>query len=276
MEKLYSIFPWIEDPFTEEGLKRFQELLSVFKSIIEHSWIRELIGKRRELRIVDLCSGTGIGGIALSKILLGLGYKVDLTLIDLRKSALEKGLEFSRRELGFEPGIIVADMTRELDFEREFDLALMWGYTTPHFNPWNWVKVLVNVNKALKSDGVFLYDETDRHYTIFISGRYEKVFPEEVREDKIVLSIHVSRDYESGFVKKIIVDLESGRKTTMNVYFWDIASSAAFAWLFFEDIDFKPLQTRYRGVLLCRKPREVTDMKKLLNETPTILKHEIK
>lgn len=41
----------------------------------------------------------------------------------------------------------------------------------------------------------------------------------------------------------------------MDVYFWDIASSIAFAWMFFEDVDY--VQGRpYMGYILAHRPRK--------------------
>ncbi|MEM4297989.1 MAG: class I SAM-dependent methyltransferase, partial [Nitrososphaerota archaeon] len=119
------------------------------------------------MRIVDLCSGTGIGGIALAKNLLNLGIRADLPLLDLRRKALSKGEEFCSRELGFKPETLERDMLEDIGLRTTFDIALMWGYTTPHFNPWNWVKALANVSQLLKDDGLFIYDELDRTYTVF-------------------------------------------------------------------------------------------------------------
>ncbi len=110
MEKLYRLFPWIEDPFTAEGLKRYRDAVSEFEVIAKHKWLKELVDRRRELKIVDLCSGTGIGGIALAKVLMDLGVAVSLTLIDLRRDALSKAMEFCPRELGLKPKTLVHDV----------------------------------------------------------------------------------------------------------------------------------------------------------------------
>ncbi|MEM2005322.1 MAG: hypothetical protein QW705_08060 [Zestosphaera sp.] len=63
LERLYRVFPWVEDPSTPEGSRRYQDTVSEFERVIEHTWFKELVGGRRELRLVDLCSGTGVGGL---------------------------------------------------------------------------------------------------------------------------------------------------------------------------------------------------------------------
>jgi len=217
LERFYSVFPWREDPFTEEVLRRFHESLRTFQVIIEHSWVKELLSSKSVLRIIDLCSSTGIGGIVLSRTLLNLGYSAELTLVDLRKSALEKSIEFSLGELGFKPKMLIADVIRELGFERDFDVALIWDLTTLHFNPLNWVRVLVNVSIILRDNGLLLYDEVDRH-SLFIEGDYEKIHLVEVGEDRIILDIHVSKECKSGFTRKIIVDLVPGKRVKLHKY----------------------------------------------------------
>ena len=77
-EKLYSVVRWVEDLHTAEGKSRFEKSIEVFKKIMEHSWVKELIERKRSVTVLDICGGTGIGGIALTKILQDLGVKVDL------------------------------------------------------------------------------------------------------------------------------------------------------------------------------------------------------
>jgi len=38
---------------------------------------------------------------------------------------------------------------------------------------------------------------------------------------------------------------------------WDIASIAAFLWIFFEDVDFAALHTEFRGFIIAKKPRGI-------------------
>ncbi|MEM0459851.1 MAG: HEPN domain-containing protein [Thermofilaceae archaeon] len=67
-----------------------------------------------------------------------------------------------------------------LELEAEQDVALVWGSTTPHFNPWNWIKVLSNASRLLASDGLLLYDEYDRIHAIFYLTGYKDLLLERV------------------------------------------------------------------------------------------------
>ncbi len=274
LERLYRIFPWVEDPFTPEGFKRYEKTVSEFRVVIAHGWFKELMSRRRELKLIDLCSGIGIGGIALAKVLTDLGVSVSLTLVDLRRDSLSKAVEFSLRELGFKPEILVRDVLElsETSLERVFDLALVWGHTTPHFSPWEWVKVLANISRLLVDDGLFIYDETDRAYTMFYLVGYKEVLPELVEKDRVVLTIHKEREFRTGYFKRIALNLLSGEGEEMKVYFWDLASSATLTWVFFRDVDYAPIRRPYSGIIIARNPRRSINLETSFKETPAILK----
>lgn len=274
MENLYKLFPWAEDLSTAEGLKRYKDAVLELEIAAKHNWLKELIGRRRELKVVDLCSGTGIGGIALTKVLMNLGIRVSLTLVDLRRNALNKAIEFCSRELGFKPEILVHDVLEELELGTMFDISLIWGLTTPHFSPWDWIKVLANASRLLVSDGVFLYDESDRVYTIYHLIGYKDLLPELVGRDKVVLTIHKDKDFRSGYVTRLILNLMTRESEEMKIYFWDLASSAAFTWIFFNDVDYIPTRRPYSGIIVAKSPRHMLNLETLLKEKPLMLIHE--
>jgi len=55
--------------------------------------MHQVLEGKDSIRIVDVCSGIGVAGYALSKILLEKGCKVKLTLVDVRKDVLLKAKE---------------------------------------------------------------------------------------------------------------------------------------------------------------------------------------
>jgi SAM-dependent methyltransferase len=269
LEKLYELFPWIEDPETPEGYERFKRTISDMEHLATHPWIQGVLGFKRTVKILDVCSGTGIGGVAFAKVLKTRGVDFELTMIDLRLSALEKAKKFSMRELSVEPEIIVADVTEPINLSEKFDSALLWGSTTPHFNPWTWIRVLSNVSSILVDDGVFIYDEADRVRSIIMT-RFNEINPELVEEDKVVITVHGGRDARTGNLKSILLDLASDKRVVYSTYLWDIASSAAFTWVFFEDVDFVPLRSQYSGVVIAYKPRRTIEPR-TLHKTPRII-----
>lgn len=273
LERLYALHPFAGDPSTPEGLKRYRDAVSELRALAGHRWFKELLRKRKDLRVVDLCSGAGIGGVALSRVLMDAGARVRLTLVDIRRGALEKAVEFGARELGFEPEAVVRDVLEigEPGLEGAFDVALIWGLTTPHFSPWEWVRVLSRVSRILVDDGLFSYDEADRAYTVFYLQGYKELLPESVEKDRVVISVHRGKDPRSGYFNRLVMDLVSGEREEMDVYFWDLASSAAFTWVFFSDVDYLMTRGPYRGIVLARGPRRRVDLEVSYDGAPTLM-----
>ena len=271
MERLYRLYPWPEDPYTIEGRKRYEESLNMFKNVVEHEWFKSLIESKSKLRIVDLCGGTGIGGVALSKVVVdNLKLDVELTVVDLRKSALDTARRFAKDTLGYEIRTLIHDVREEFSIETYYDVALLWGLTTPHFSPWDFIKVLANTAKILKQVSLFIYDEVDRIYTIYYLIGYKEVLPE-VGNDKLTLTLHRNREFKTGYMVRLIVDLLTRDYTEMKAYFWDLASSAAFTWIFFKDVDFIPVQRPYRGIIIARNPRKNINLSEFVRSKPKFL-----
>ncbi len=273
LEKTYSAFKWIEDPFTREGFERYKKILESMDKIVEHKWIREVIEKRDKIRIIDLCGGTGLAGIALAKKIVGLGKKVDVTIVDLRSSALEKAREFSVRELGYSVETIEMNVLDIHRLDRKYDIALLWGHTTPHFSPWDYARLCAGLTKILDRESVYIYEETDRFYTIAMMG-YKYFLIEAVSDENIVATIHVSRDPLTGYIVRKAVDLITRKTADLHTYLWDISSSACITWMFFQDIDFIP-ETRYRGYIVAYKPFSSSIVEKILFTKPTMINKQL-
>jgi hypothetical protein len=135
-------------------------------------------------------------------------------------------------------------------------------------------RVLVNISRVLDDNRLFAYDEADKVYSLFMSRGFIEVKPQIVKEDKIVLDIFAGRDSRSGSVKHLYVNILTGKRVEVDLYYWDIASSAAFTWIFFEDVDYLPTTSQYSGVIIARKPRRVLNLKDFIFKTPTMLRSE--
>ncbi len=273
MERLYRVFPWIDDPFTREGRIRYEKELHIMERIIDHEWIREVVDRSGgSVDIVDICGGSGIGGVAFAKVLRDkYGVETNLTVVDLRRDMLRKAEEFSKKELGYQARTVTWDILEKLELGRKYDFALMWGHSTPHFSPWDLVRVYANVSRLLKPYGLFIYDETDRVYTVFYLMGYGDVLPEYVEENRIVLTIHKGRDYRTGYFHRVAYDLTGREGVEMKVYMWDIAGSATLAWIFFNDIDYIPVSRPYSGAVLAYRPRKTIEPEEYLMNKPRIL-----
>jgi hypothetical protein len=56
------------------------------EKLVVHPWLQELFKSRKSVSVIDICSGTGIEGVAFCKVLKNKDLKVSLALIDLRVS----------------------------------------------------------------------------------------------------------------------------------------------------------------------------------------------
>ncbi len=169
MEKAYSILRWPEDIRTKESKARLEESLNRFRELIKHDWIRRAIEGKARIVLVDLCGGTGIGGIALAKVLAEDGVAVDLIVNDIRETALRKAVEFSREVLGFEAKIIKDDALNIHKHDIIADVVLLYGLTTPHFSPYDMIRLVASVGSIIRPNGVFIVEESDRTCLLYTS-----------------------------------------------------------------------------------------------------------
>ncbi len=259
LEKLYRVFPWPEDIESQEFMKRFDQVEKFLRRVIEHPWIRDAVLKKNRLRVLDLCGGTGIAGIALAKVLIDQDKNVDITVIDKRRSALEKASLLAKKVLdkGYELKTIAMDVLDMIDLDIKADIALLFGYSTPHFDAYQLVTLTAIVANKLVDDGIYLVEEVDRLYTIFYLMGYERVHVEYANENRIVLVVHAGYEPRTGTFNQIIVEIPSMERAFSRTRLWDLASVAAILWIFFEDVDFEPLKSAYSGVLIARNPRNI-------------------
>ncbi len=218
-----------------------------FSELKNHPFLSEL---PEEPRILDILSGEGIGGVALSK---SLDRRVRLYLLDLREKALEVARRFSREELGEEGEILVHDATRVHEVLKDLDLVLMYGLSTPHFDPWRASLLLASISESLKDDGVLLVEEADRRYWVFYMTGYKDVMAE-FKGDEPILSMHKGYDFKRGTFRRAHFSLLRGEIAELEVYFWGVADFLSLMWLFFKEVDLHSLDYR-RFILLARRPR---------------------
>jgi len=132
---------------------------------------------------------------------------------------------------------------------------------------------LINISKMLTDDGIFVYEEVDRVQSIFLVRGYKDVLLEIVEENRLVLSIHAGRDSRTGDIKRLLINLVTGDRVEANIYFWDLASSAAFTWMFFEDVDFLQIESSIKGVIIANRPRRTIKPDDLLAHIPAMILH---
>ncbi len=261
LERLYRVFKWVEDIDTPEGRKRLQESIGNMGKAIDHPSIKDLLAGKDKITIIDVCSGKGIGFIALAKAILQKhDVKIEIIAVDLRQSALEKAEDYAEKELGIKIKTFVHDVTRLWELGVSADIGLLYGFSTPHFNPYDMVKLAAGMSSILGPEGAFLVEEADRIYGTCQRTGYKDVIPDYVDENNVVLSIEAGREPLKGVNRRLIIDLISGNRVMSEFRLWDIAGTASILWCFFRHVDFIKYRHPYSGLLVAWEPRGIEPM----------------
>jgi len=265
-EELYSFYPWPEDYVEDPRAKsRFEEARAVFDGLLEHGWLKSVVEGRERVRVVDVCGGTGLAGAALCLSLRDRGVDCDLVVNDVRRDALEKARRLVKRVVGIEPRVVECDARELHRCGLRFDVALVWGFTMPHFSPFDAARLLASVAASLESHGLLLIEERDHVYTALRSG-WREVVVEAIEGGRAVVSLYSGYNVFLGVFKRMVLELPTARSSVMDFRLWDVASLAAIAWLLFEDVDFVVTKSPTIGVLMAWRPRGI-DPESLAEET---------
>jgi len=227
LEKLYEFLHWPMHPDEESARRRFERIRQVFTNLIE----KYIIERKKEISILDLAAGTGIAGVALSKALSDEGVKVELTAVDLREKDLHFVNEWIRAYgvKNIRTNTVVADIRELHRYFREsrYDIAILWGLTMPHFDPFDTVKIFANASYVLKEDGFFLVEESDRVFNILYRTGYKDFLVETKTEDYTLISVHEGYNLKRGPDFEKIAEEEHR--------LWDIAGILGIGSVFFKD-----------------------------------------
>ncbi len=268
LERFYGVFPWFDDPRSERGKRYFESTLSSMDKLVSHPWLEGLSAKGK-VKILEVCGGAGFGGVALAKTLLEKGIEVELTVTDLRRGILGKAREWGTEVIGDRIKTVPADAKEVHGLGEKFDLALMYGLSTPHFDPWELVRLLASVGESLGDDGIFVVEEGDRRYRVFLMLGYKWALAE-AAEEKLTVSFHTGYDFRRGTIRRHYLNFaDLGKPVEMETFMWGLAEVAAFVWCFFGEVDLLQLRNE-RHFILGRKPRRAVVPKDL--EPPPFLR----
>ncbi|NJE77214.1 class I SAM-dependent methyltransferase [Thermococcus sp. ES12] len=256
LEELYRYINWRMNPGDEKARERFEKIERFFREISD-----ELPSSGR---VLDICAGTGIAGVALAKV---TGARL-LTVLDARKDDLELAREWLKLA-GIRPELrIVPGDAREVNkLVGEHDIALLWGFTMPHFDPFDAVRLFAGVALSLSDDGVFLVEDTDRVYWIMYRAGYRKFLVEGKRDGYTIASIHEGYDFVRGtFIRGYYLLPGFRRISGVDFHYWDISTQLAIGRIFFREARLIPGKghgtENVWGVLYFIKPRK--DVAKLV------------
>lgn len=223
LEGLYSFARSYMEPGNEGARERFRSLVRFFRGI----------EPPESPRVLDLCSGTGIVGAAASK---AMGARL-LTVLDIRADDPKRVNEWLEMA-GIRPEVrvIIGDVRDVGELAGEHDVALLFGNTMIHFDPFDAVRIFAGVALSLSDDGVFLIEDTDRVYGILYRTGYKEFFVEYRGEDYSVASVHEGYDVRRGTFRRTYYRLPGFEKVgTFDFHHWDLATQLAVGRIFFRE-----------------------------------------
>ena len=227
LKELYRYLQWRMDPDDERAILRFHRIVEAFEKLNE----KGLLPKAP--RVLDLCAGTGIAGVAMAK---ATNAKA-LTVLDAREGDLKKVEKWTEiAGLNLKPEIVVGDAREVAKLVGKHDVAILWGLTMPHFDAFDAVKLFANVALTLSDDGIFLLEEADRIYGIFYQVGYKDMLVEAKSDEYTLISLHEGYDPIRGVFKRTYYKLPGFEKISEQEHrLWDLASQLALGSVFFKE-----------------------------------------
>ncbi len=269
MSSVYKFLDYeLYDPLTPEGRSRISFLSSVLLNILKEEVAREWEGKER-VEVLDVCCGKGIGAAAAVEAIRQLGFEPRVTIVDSRREAVEFAESFLKNELGVEVSPYVMSAEEVVSLRKAFDLAIMAGFSSIHFDPWRMVKLIASISASLARHGVFILEEVDRLYRYLTKG-VKEISIARVTRGKILLAIHEPGDYDPirSLIKFTILDAVTGDSEELYLHPWSVGELAALLWIFFRDI--KIVNEDGISYILGKGPREEIKAIDIATETPPI------
>ncbi|MFH1652996.1 MAG: class I SAM-dependent methyltransferase [Pseudomonadota bacterium] len=145
----------LKDLFSpDDYLYFYSDLLNEKRSEKEVGFLVDKLRLKAPMKLLDLPCGFGRHSNRLAK--LGL----DVTGVDVTEGFL-KIAKTKAASLGVEVKYLKGDM-RKVKFKREFDRAIMIFTAFGYFDDKDNFRVLKNIHRALKDDGIFCFDTVNK------------------------------------------------------------------------------------------------------------------
>lgn len=219
LEEFYRYFRWWMEPSDPRAVERFRSIVRFFESL-------ELSVES----VLDVGAGTGIAGVAAAKAFSASR----VTLVDKREEDMMKATEWMAVG-GVSPSImmVTGDVLDLPHLVGRHEVALLWGHSMPHFDPFEAVRLFSGVAAVLKEDGVFFIEETDRIKRFFYESSPKSFFVEKGKEERLV-SLHEGYSVRRGMERRGYYRLPGFEKVVdMELRPWDLASQLALGRIFF-------------------------------------------
>ena len=223
LEEFYRHFRWWMEPGDRRAVERFRGIVNFFD------------GYGSASSILDLCAGTGIAGVAAAKALSASR----LTLVEMREDDARKVKSWIEMA-GINPELklIAGDVLELPSLVGMHDVALLFGHSMPHFDPFQAVKLFAGVALVLSEEGRFFVEETDRIYRFLYRSVYQPFRVEAKGEDYSIISLYEGYDVERGMEKRGYYKVPGFEKILeVEIRPWDIASQLAIGSVFFRKVE---------------------------------------
>ena len=247
LEEFYRYFRWWMEPDDPKARDRFHSIVRFFEEQeVEAS------------TILDLCAGTGIAGVAAAKALA----PSMVTLVDKREDDMVKvGQWMELAGVNSSVMMVTGDVLNLPHLVGRHDVALLWGHSMPHFDPFQAVRLFSGVALVLNEGGVFFVEETDRIKRFLYGSSYRDFLVEGRGDDGRTVSLHEGYDVRRGVEKRGYYRLPGFEKIAdMELRPWDLASQLALGGIFFEEVELvTPEEHGLSGVssvMVFRGPKE--------------------
>ena len=275
LSRLYKEIEWVVDPSDSRARERFKSIVSTMEKLVSYGVFREVL-ERGEASILDVMAASGICGVALAKVFVDRGARVELVVSDLRSDDLglvDSWLDFAGISGRVDVETLVADATKlpEALSGRVFDVVTVWGSSLPHLDVYSLPLLVSGARELQPSHGVLVIEQHDILPRLLVTSSFKYILP----EGKKLLTIYRGYDRLRGIQKRLAYVLPS-LEYIGEVYsrLWDIAQIASFTWLFYKNIDlyshYEPTFTVASSVIVAKYPRKNTvEWRELLSTIPT-------
>jgi SAM-dependent methyltransferase len=235
---LYELYFWPDDPSSERGQKYLQETFYYFQKLIDSSIISSNFLDKDEWNVLEICAGSGYGSLVFASLFPNKKVNVlvtdtrDLFMENARLSAILGINNVNFRQI---------EAMQISDFNKKFDVIIMYGLSTPHFPPKESIQLYSKVKEALSVDGFFILQEMDRRKALFLDGKYYKKAYAEGHNERLV-SEEIGYNVDDGTVQReYYSEKDPSSRVSSKSFFWSVAETDALLSLYWDKVDKVPL-----------------------------------
>ncbi len=258
------------NPFDEQGRRVFEEAFSLYRGMLSsHPWSMTLLS-RKQVLILDVMGGSGLGSTALAKALASKGVKPRVLVSDTRGGLLRMAERWGAR-IGIEVHVVEADPGSTDIPGEEFDAVLLHTHPPELIDPWRMMRLLARISWKMSERSLLITRTTDYIYRWIREG-FSRLSAFRDMDNNLYIDVLEEYDPSRGTLRKALVKPGEKNIGEIDITPWSLAHLASILWLFFHDVDThpKPLSPRRPFILLGYRPRRKLSPEEL--EEPSLLR----